>query len=189
MGDQIRVAAQARCSPEQLWQALVDHRAAWWPEMDFTASPGAPLTERFSAQDSDGSDGGGGGDGGSGEGGSGSGDGGEGGSGSGDGGDGGDSDGRSGSGTRATGTVLAVARERLLSFRWTMPGWNSHTIVSFTLDAGAGPDAEADYTDVVVTESGLGSLTDGAEVARTHTGDWSDHLATLIRLAEKGSPA
>ncbi|WP_342022194.1 hypothetical protein AAE021_10025 [Arthrobacter citreus] len=179
MGDQIRVAAQARCSPEQLWQALVDHRAAWWPEMDFTASPGAPLTERFSAQDSDGSDGGGGGDGGSGEG----------GSGSGDGGDGGDSDGRSGSGTRATGTVLAVARERLLSFRWTMPGWNSHTIVSFTLDAGAGPDAEADYTDVVVTESGLGSLTDGAEVARTHTGDWSDHLATLIRLAEKGSPA
>ncbi|WP_346029243.1 hypothetical protein [Arthrobacter citreus] len=40
-----------------------------------------------------------------------------------------------------------------------------------------------------MTESGLGSLTDGAEVARTHTGDWSDHLATLIRLAEKGSPA
>ncbi|GAA3289322.1 SRPBCC domain-containing protein [Arthrobacter citreus] len=172
MGDQIRVAAQARCSPEQLWQALVDHRAAWWPEMDFTASPGAPLTERFSAHDDDG--GGSGSDGGGSDSGR---------------DDGSDSDGRNGPGTRATGTVLAVARERLLSFRWTMPGWNSHTIVSFTLDAGAGPDAEADYTDVVVTESGLGSLTDGAEVARTHTGDWSDHLATLIRLAEKGSPA
>ncbi|GAA3297270.1 SRPBCC family protein [Arthrobacter citreus] len=121
MGDQIRVAAQARCSPEQLWQALVDHRAAWWPEMDFTASPGAPLTERFSAHDDDG--GGSGSDGGGSDSGR---------------DDGSDSDGRNGPGTRATGTVLAVARERLLSFRWTMPGWNSHTIVSFTLDAGLG---------------------------------------------------
>ena len=168
MGDQIRVAAQARCSPEQLWHALVDHRAAWWPEMDFTASPGAPLTERFSVHDggSSGTEN--------------------------DGGDGSsgieNDDGGGGSGARATGTVLAVARDRLLSFRWTMPGWNAHTIVSFTLGAGAGPDAEADYTDVVVTESGLGTLTDGTEVARIHTEDWADHLATLIRFAEQGTP-
>ena len=158
MGDQIRVAAQARCSPEQLWHALVDHRAAWWPEMDFTASPGAALTERLIVHPShdDGGNNGGGGN---------------------------NDDG--GAEARATGTVLAVARDRLLSFRWTMPGWKAHTVVSFTLGAGTGPDADADYTDVVITESGLGTLAEGNEVARLHTEAWADHLATLIRLAEQ----
>ena len=148
MGDSIRVAAQAQCPPAELWHALVDNRAAWWPGMDFTPSPGAPLTERLTDVQPD---------------------------------DGGE--------PRATGTVLAVARDRLLSFRWTRPGWNTHTVVSFLLDAVPGPDAGTDYTDVIITESGLGTLADGDEVARSHTGDWSDHLATLIRLAEKGSPA
>lgn len=147
MADSIRVTAQARCSPAQLWHTLVDNRAAWWPEMDFTASPGAPLAERAA--------------------------------------DGGTQ--------RATGTVLAVARDRLLSFRWTMPGWSAHTVVSFTLDSAPapvdGPDAGADYTDVVVTESGLGTLAAGAEIARTHTADWADHLADLIKLAEDGARA
>ena len=142
MADQIRVAAQAQCSPEQLWHALVDNRAAWWPQMDFTASPGSPLAER--AADDDGGE------------------------------------------QRATGTILAVARGRLLSFRWTMPDWGAHTVVSFQLAAAPGPDPDSDYTDVVVTESGLASLAGGADVARAHTGDWADHLASLIRLAENG---
>ena len=142
MGDSIRVAAQARCSPERLWHALVENRAAWWPEMEFTASPGSPLAER--AADDDG-------------------------------------------GQRASGTVLAVARDRLLSFRWTMPHWNTHTVVSFQLAAAPGPDPATDYTDVVVTESGLGGLAEGTEVARAHTEDWADHLANLIRLAENAS--
>ena len=146
MGDSIRVAAQAQCPPAELWHALVDNRAAWWPGMDFTPSPGAPLSERAAQGPAD---------------------------------DGGEQ--------RATGTVLAVARDRLLSFRWTKPGWNAHTVVSFLLDAVPGPDAETDYTDVVITESGLGTLADGDEVARTHSGAWADHLATLIQLAEKGS--
>ncbi len=139
MGDSIRVAAHAQCSPAQLWHTLVHNRAAWWPEMEFTASPGSPLTERTADDDGE---------------------------------------------QRASGTVLAVARDRLLSFRWTMPDWNAHTVVSIQLAASPGPDDETDYTDVVVTESGLGSLAAGAEVARTHTGDWADHLANLIRLAE-----
>lgn len=142
MGDSIRVAAQAQCSPAQLWHALVDNRSAWWPEMEFTASPGSPLTER--ASDDDG-------------------------------------------GQRASGTVLAVARDRLLSFRWTMPDWNAHTVVSIQLAALQGPDPETDYTDVVVTESGLGSLAAAADVARTHTEQWAGHLANLITLAESGS--
>lgn len=115
--------------------------------MDFTPSPGAPLSGRPA--------------------------------------EGTDDDG----GQWATGTVLAVARDRLLSFRWTKPGWNAHTVVSFLLDAVPGPDADTDYTDVVITESGLGTLVDGDEVARSHTGDWADHLASLIRLAESGSRA
>ena len=145
MGDSIRVAAQAQCSPAQLWHTLVDNRAAWWPEMEFTASPGSPLAERTADDDGDG-------------------------------------------GRRASGTVLAVARDRLLSFRWTMPDWNAHTVVSIQLAASPGPDPETDYTDVVVTESGLGGLTEGTDVARTHTEEWADHLATLISLAERGSP-
>ena len=143
MGDSIRVAAQAQCSPERLWHALVNNRAAWWPAMDFTPSPGSPLAER-TVDD--------------------------------------------GGGQGASGTVLAVARDRLLSFRWTMPHWNAHTVVSFQLAAVPGPDPETDYTDVVVIESGLGGLADGAEVARAHTEDWADHLANLIALAERGSP-
>ncbi|MBP3037073.1 SRPBCC domain-containing protein [Arthrobacter sp. zg-ZUI100] len=161
MPDQIRVTAQARCSPAQLWHTLVDNRAAWWPELDFTASPGAPLTERAA----------------------------------------------DGGAQQATGTVLAVARGRLLSFRWTKPGWSGHTVVSFQLDSAPGPDdddaldrAEApgssagwqgstgvDYTDVVVTESGLGTIAAGGDVAAAHTGDWADHLADLIKLAEDAS--
>ncbi|WP_104104533.1 SRPBCC domain-containing protein [Arthrobacter sp. 08Y14] len=140
MGDSIRVAAQAQCSPAQLWHTLVDNRAAWWPEMEFTASPGSPLAER-AADDGE---------------------------------------------QRASGTVLAVARDRLLSFRWRMPDWNAHTVVSIQLAASPGPDPETDYTDVVVTESGLGTLAGGADVARTHTEEWADHLANLISLAERG---
>lgn len=177
MGDSIRVSAQAQCAPADLWHALVDNRAVWWPEMDFTASPGAPLTERPAEHPHGaGYDGGGGGgddDDGGGFGGFGAGVGG----------------GVPGAEQRATGTVLAVARDRLLSFRWTKPGWNAHTVVSFLLDAVPGPDAETDYTDVVITESGLGILTAGEEVARIHTEDWADHLAALIRLAENGARA
>lgn len=157
MGDSIRVAAQAQCPPADLWHALVDNRAVWWPEMDFTASPGAPLSERSAEHRHDDDD------------------------------DDGDGDG--GTDSRATGTVLAVARDRLLSFRWTRPGWNSHTVVSFLLDAVPGPDAETDYTDVVITESGLGSLAAAEDVARAHTEDWAEHLAALIRLAEDGARA
>lgn len=145
MGDSIRVAAQAQCSPARLWHTLVDNRAAWWPELEFTASPGSPLTERTNDDDGGGEQ-------------------------------------------RASGTVLAVARDRLLSFRWTMPEWNAHTVVSIQLASSPGPDAETDYTDVVVTESGLGGLTEGADVARTHTEEWAGHLANLISLAESATP-
>lgn len=169
MGDSIRITAQAQCPPADLWHALVDNRAVWWPEADFTASPGAPLTERLTVPPDDGGDD----DGGAGN-------------------NGGDDDGsgnHGGAGELATGTVLAVARDRLLSFRWTRPGWNAHTVVSFLLDAVPGPDAETEYTDVVITESGLGTLSAGDDVARAHTEDWADHLAALIRLAEDGARA
>lgn len=83
------------------------------------------------------------------------------------------------------GTVLAVAPEKLLSFRWTAPDWEAHTVVSFELipadDDGGGGDA----TDVAVTESGFSGLKSGPELSEAHREGWAFHLANLIEQAEK----
>lgn len=136
MADQIRVHAQAQCSPDALWHTLVENRAAWWPELEFSASPGAPLSEGWGPEE-----------------------------------------------TRHSGTVLAVAPGRLLSFRWTAPDWNAYTVVSFQL-AGGEPDAGPEATDVTVTESGLAALSADGGGAQEHTAQWSARLADLISRAE-----
>ncbi|MCC3277012.1 SRPBCC domain-containing protein [Arthrobacter sp. zg-Y20] len=47
MTDRIHLQGRAQCSPQALWHALVDNRAAWWPDMDFSPHPGSPLQERW----------------------------------------------------------------------------------------------------------------------------------------------
>lgn len=145
MTDRIHLQGHARCSPQALWRALVEDRAAWWPDMEFAAHPGAPLQERWMED---------------------------------------------GQEHIASGTVLAVAPDRLLSFRWSAPGWEAHTVVSFELTPAAGSGAGGTgtgggATDVEVTESGFAALKSGAALSEAHREGWAFHLANLIEQAEK----
>ncbi len=83
----------------------------------------------------------------------------------------------------AKGTVLAVAPEKLLSFRWTSPDWEAHTVVSFELTPA--DDGDGGATDVAVTESGFAALKAGPVLSEAHREGWAFHLANLIEQAEK----
>lgn len=45
--DRVEVTRRSLASPEVVWHALTDTRAAWWPAMTFDPCPGAPLRETW----------------------------------------------------------------------------------------------------------------------------------------------
>ncbi|PRZ17842.1 SRPBCC family protein [Nesterenkonia sandarakina] len=45
--DRVTISLPIPAAPESVWQALTLARSAWWPGMDFEASPGAPLHETW----------------------------------------------------------------------------------------------------------------------------------------------
>jgi uncharacterized protein YndB with AHSA1/START domain len=80
----------------------------------------------------------------------------------------------------AEGEVDVVVPGRRLTFRWSEPGWEAQTTVTFTFHADDGG------TRVALVESGFAALSDGGPLAAEHVAGWAGHLRRLKRHAEAG---